>query len=216
MSENNRILKTDDLEYVKNRYNRRIEQHGATFESLNSGNWEKQEARYQVHTNAIVTENAHVLDIGCGLGMYYQYLNQKGVMVKYTGYDIMQPYIDTANEHFSEATFECRNIFEEGIEGKFDTIVMSQVLNNKYKKSDNEKVMKEAIKLAFEHSNVSISIDMMSNYVDYKNEDLYYYSPESIFEYAKSLTRRVSLRHDYRAFEFCIQLFHGNHGGFVQ
>ena len=85
---------------------------------------------------------------------------------------------------------------------------MSQVLNNRYSSSDNFQVMCQAIQLAYNHSNHSVSIDMMSSYVDFENPELYYYQPEEIFKFAKSLTKKVKLLHDYRPFEFCIQLFH--------
>lgn len=93
---------------------------------------------------------------------------------------------------------------------------MSQVLNNKYSHSDNMQVMIETMKMAYEHSKIAVSIDMMSNYVDYKSEELYYYSPEAIFMEAKKITKRVILRHDYRPFEFCIQLYHNNVEGYVE
>jgi len=58
-------------------------------------------------------------------------------------------------------------------------------------------------------------VDMMSSYVDYQDPALYYYSPEEIFRFSKTLTRRVMLRHDYRPFEFCIQLFHASVGPYI-
>ncbi|MFZ1077872.1 MAG: hypothetical protein WAN47_10635, partial [Nitrosotalea sp.] len=45
------------------------------------------------------------------------------------------------------------------------------------------------------------------NYVDYKDKDIFYTSPEIIFKFAKSLTRRVVLRHDYMPFEFCLYIY---------
>ena len=55
-----------------------------------------------------------------------------------------------------------RNIFLEGIAGSYDTVVMSQVLNNRYHKSDNMQVMQRALDLAFQHTRVSVSVDMLS------------------------------------------------------
>jgi hypothetical protein len=55
----------------------------------------------------------------------------------------------------------------------------------------------------------------MSAHVDFQDPNVFYYSPEEIFHFAKTIARRVILRHDYRPFEFCIQLFHGNIGDYV-
>ena len=32
--------------------------------------------------------------------------------------------------------------------------------------------------VCFEHANVAVSIDMMSDHVDFRSEELFYYSPE--------------------------------------
>ena len=46
--------------------------------------------------------------------------------------------------------------------------------------------------------------------VEFRNPDLFYYSPEEIFRIAKQIAPRVVIRHDYRAFEFCVQLYHAD------
>jgi hypothetical protein len=48
---------------------------------------------------------------------------------------------------------------------------------------------------------------MLSTYVDYQEQHLYYYHPEQIFSMAKAISSRVLLRHDFAPFEFCIQLY---------
>lgn len=201
-------LSIDDLDTVKKRYQERIEKFGVSFDSLNSGDEEKQLLRCGAHLSAINKEKSHVLDIGCGLGYFYEFLLKNHSNIKYTGYDIMNDYILFCKKNYVNADFDCRNIFEVGINGIYDTVVMSQVLNNKYSNSDNMEVMCNAIELAFKHTTESVSIDMMSKYVDFEHTELFYYQPEEIFKFAKSLTKKVRLLHDYRPFEFCIQLFH--------
>lgn len=202
------LLDPADLGAVVDRYKTRIREHGLTTKSLNSGGPEKQRLRHQVHASAVLSDQADVLDVGCGLGEFYAYLKSVGWHGRYVGYDVVEPYIAECRQCFPEATFECRNILEAGISCSVDTIVMSQVFNNRYQHSDNVKVSQTAISLAFQSTKTSVSIDMMSSYVDYQNPALFYYEPEVMFKFAKSVTRRVRLRHDYRPFEFCLQLFH--------
>lgn len=210
------VLDPEDASQVVKRYQQRIAQHGPTFASLNSGNAAKQAIRHEVHASALRETVPSVLEIGCGLGDFYKYLVQHGRECLYHGYDIVPEYIEQCRQMYPKAIFDQRNIFLEGISGEYDTIVMSQVLNNRYERSDNVKVMKRALELAFEHTRVSVSVDMISTYVDFQNPELFYYQPEEIFRIAKAIAPRVSLRHDYRAFEFCIQLFHEGVEGFVR
>ena len=211
-----RVLDPDDVNQVIQRYQRRIAEHGATFASLNSGSEEKQAMRQWVHASALRGAQPSILEIGCGLGDFYKYLITQRRDCSYHGYDIVPEYIAECQRVYPQSKFEVRNIFLDGIEGSYDTVVMSQVLNNRYQKSDNLQVMQRALELAFEHTRVSVSVDMLSTYVDFRNPDLFYYSPEEIFRMAKAIAPRVLIRHDYRAFEFCVQLFHQEAGGYLR
>jgi len=210
------VLDPEDATYVVERYQKRIAEHGATFASLNSGSEAKQDIRHQVHSSSLRGVRPSILEIGCGLGDFYRYLLQHLADCSYYGYDIVPEYVEECRRLYPEATFEKRNVFLDGIDGTYDAIVMSQVLNNRYRKSDNMQVMRRALELAFEHTRVSVSVDMISSYVDFQNPDLFYYSPEEVFRMAKSIASRVLLRHDHRGFEFCIQLFHDGVEGFVR
>jgi SAM-dependent methyltransferase len=211
-----RVLDPDDVDRVIQRYRQRIVEHGPTFASLNSGSEEKQTIRQWVHASALRGDRPSILEIGCGLGDFYKYLAGQKRDCTYHGYDIVPEYIAKCRHEFPQAKFEVRNIFIDGIDGTYDTVVMSQVLNNRYQKSDNMQVMQRALELAFKHTRISVSVDMLSTYVDFSNPDLFYYSPEEIFRTAKAIAPRVLIRHDYRAFEFCVQLFHPEAEGYVK
>ena len=210
------LLDPDDVSQVVRRYQQRIAERGPSFASLNSGSEAKQAMRHSVHSTALRGVKPSVLEIGCGLADFYKYLLEHQLDCSYNGYDIVPEYIDECRRVYPQAKFALRNVFVEGIEGTYDTIAMSQVLNNRYQKSDNVQVMQRALELAFEHTRVSVSVDMLSTYVDFCNPDLFYYSPEEIFRIAHKISSRVLLRHDYRAFEFCIQLFHDGVEGYIR
>jgi len=210
------VLHPDDVSYVLSRYQQRIAEHGPTFASLNSGNEQKQALRHGVLASALRGPNPSILEVGCGLADFYKFLLDHKHDCSYHGYDIVPEYIAECRQILPEAQVALRNIFMEGIDGTYDTIVMSQVLNNRYQRSDNMQVMRRALELSFAHSRVSVAIDMLSTYVDFRNPDLFYYAPEEIFRIAKEMAPRVVLRHDYRAFEFCIQLYHADVEGFVR
>jgi len=211
----NNILNEQDIECVRRYYRAGIARFGATFESLYSGSQQKSEVRSRIHASAILRQPAAILDVGCGVGFFYEFLRRHKYKVDYVGYDIMPEYIDVCRKTYPDANFMLRNIFDEGFDAVYDTVVMSQVFNHRYAESDNVAVVKRAIALAFENSRVSVSVDMLSKYVDYENDILFYFSPEEMLAFAKRLTNRVVLRHDYRRFEFTIQLIHDAHGDYV-
>jgi 2-polyprenyl-3-methyl-5-hydroxy-6-metoxy-1,4-benzoquinol methylase len=209
------VLDAEDVRQVIQRYRIRIAEHGPTPASLNSGSSEKQHIRHLVHGSALRGPRPSVLDVGCGLGSFYEHLIRQCRDCNYTGYDIVPEYIEYCRGHFEHCHFSLRNIFTEGVEGEFDTVVMSQTLNNRYQHSDNVRVMQAALRTTFERARISISVDMLSTYADLRRPELFYYSPEEMFAFAKTLTRRVVLRHDYRPSEFCLQLFQQSTEGYV-
>ena len=201
-------LTTEDVAYVRSRYEARIAQEGVTWNTLHCGGPEKERSRYAAHSTALESADASVLDIGCGLGGLYAHLKDRGFRGRYTGMDIVPAYVEKCRIAYPEASFELNNPFGGGIRDEYDTIVMCQALNTRLPVSSNFDVMAFALEQAFKRARYSVSFDMLSTYVDYQDPDLFYYAPEDILAVGKQLTRWVAIRHDYRPYEFCIQLFH--------
>ncbi len=195
-----------DANAVIERYRRRIEQCGPTPASLNSGSVEAQRRRHAVHAAALPSKDVTVLDVGCGVGMFYEFLRQHGFAGAYTGYDIVPQYVERCRQRFPQARFELRNVVAEGIDGTYDAIVFSQVFNNRYQYSDNMQVVEHVLRTAVAHARYSVSIDFLSTRVDYREAHLFYYDPAALLRLGLSLAPRVVLRHDYRPHEFCLQL----------
>jgi SAM-dependent methyltransferase len=197
----------DDAGSIRQWYQDRIKLYGITFESLSAGPLQRERIRHSLHASAMIGPNPAVLDIGCGIGRFYGFLKETGQPCRYTGYDLVPEYLSRCRELYPEITVRERNIPLEPIEGEFDTIVASQVFNHPYSHAPNLEVLQSVLVAAFRACRCSVSIDMLSTYVDYQESHLYYYRPEQVFSMAKAITRRVLLRHDFAPFEFCIQLY---------
>jgi len=196
-----------DKQLINERYNQRFDNYGVDIKTLASGNIKRQKIRYNVITQVGITNNSTVLDIGCGFADYYDYLKQKGIHIKYTGYDINSNFIKICKERYPEASFETTDIQNITQTNKHDYVISSQVFNNKLVKGDNEEIIRNVIKKSYEICNKGVAIDMLTKYVDFMEDGLYYYSPEEIFKFCKTLTKRVLLRHDYPLYEFMVYLY---------
>ena len=194
---------------IVKQYLQRYEKHGIHVDTLKSGGAAKQYIRHTVHAGMFNLEGKNILDVGCGIGMFYEYLRDLPVKIaSYTGIDIVDPFLEANQRHFPEARFENVDIFRDSLNRfKTDVVFMSQVFNNKYKDMDNQKIAKEAMRRFFGLANDGVAIDFMTSYVDYTEDELYYFNPEIMFAFAKTLTRTVALRHDYLPFEFTLFLY---------
>ena len=198
-------MKPEEKEQTIKRYEERLLKYGPSAKALGWKDEEQQYMRFVILSEIGNLNDCSILDVGCGFGDFYEFLKMRGVSVKYTGYDISLRLIEIAKERHPEATFEVKDILEESTDKKFDYVVSSGILNARL--SDNEGFLKGMIIECFGLCNIGVAINMMSNYVDYKQGELYYYSPEAIFTFCKTLTRRVTLRHDYMPYEFTVYLY---------
>lgn len=200
-------MNEQDKNTITSRYRERLQQHGPGIQALASGTTERRAIRFGVLSSIGDLNGASVLDLGCGLADFYAYLQEQGIKVRYTGYDITPEFVTLAAERYPEAKFEVRDIQSQGIPEKFDYIISSQTFNNKLTHEDNLKLMQDVLRICYQACNAGVAIDMITSYVDFQEERLFYYNPEDIFRYAKSLTKRVTLRHDYPLYEFAIFLY---------
>ncbi len=200
-------LSEQDREMIIGRYMARFKEYGIDIRTLNAGKWNKLEIQHTVHASIGDLQDKTILDVGCGLAHYYQFLRNRGLRVNYVGYDIVEPFIETDRKRFPDARFEVRDISRDDIAHRPDYVVMCQVFNNRYSSVNNDEVVKTAIGKAFGAAAIGISIDLKTKYVNYEEEQLYYYSPEEYFSFAKSLTPFVMLRHDYLPFDFTLFLY---------
>ena len=125
--------------------------------------------------------------------------------IKSTRVDINPNLIKIPKEKHLDACFEIKDILIDEINHKFDWALLSGVFN--FKLSDNKSFIQNMFKKMFKICNKGVAADFMSTYVDFKNEDAYYASPEQIFSFCKTISKRVMLRHDYMPFEFCVYIY---------
>jgi len=103
------------------------------FEKVGWGSSESQKKRFEILSEIGDLNNCSILDIGCGTGAFYKYLNDLYHDINYTGIDINENMVRIAKETLPEATFYCTDILnkvENEIRNrKFDYVFLSGVLN---------------------------------------------------------------------------------------
>lgn len=187
------------------RYSERYERLGRNIKTLGWGTKEQQEYRFrQTLDNNINFKNKIVLDIGCGFGDYYNYLNINNIKIKkYIGFDINSDLISEAKKTYQNdiSTFEVENILNTKKTNIADIGIMFGVLNfNLKEKMNNFEYSKKFITKAFALVTDVLIIDFISTNVvsEYPKEDfIYYHSPIQMLEFALTLSNNVVLKHNY-------------------
>ena len=203
-----------DKRKIIDRYNQRFAEFGADIRTLASGTEERRQLRFGVLAEIGLTPGCSVLDLGCGFGDFYGHLSRRGLDCEYTGYDINPTLIEAARCKFPDGRFEVKDIQAEPFPA-FDFVVSSSAFNLPVSDGDNYAFITDILTRCFQHARLGVAVDFLTSYVDFQSPEAFHYSPERTFAIGKSITKRVSLRHDYPLYEFCLYLypdFEGWHG----
>jgi len=190
-------------------YNKYILDKSADFEKVGWGSLESQIKRFDIFSEIGDLNNCSILDIGCGTGAFYKYLNSKYDDIYYTGTDINENMVKIAKETFSEATFLCTDILnnaENKIKNKkFDYVFLSGALNLSI--NNHELIVNNMMRKMFDLSNIGIALNFLSIYADFFSEGECYLDPGKVISEALLIDRKATLRHDYMPHDFTIYIF---------
>lgn len=186
-----------DLEALSKHYGGLVREHGDAPESAQYSDRETQERRMEVLCEIGVTKHSKVLDFGCGTGQLLSFLQRSiGFEGEYVGYDISPEAIDFAQSAHPAGRFEVRNVLENPADETFDFVLVSGVFNNLI--SDNRGFFEAISTRLMAQAKVGYAFNMLSRFVDYLDDGLYYGDPLQVFRFCKEqLSPLVTLRHDY-------------------
>lgn len=187
------------------RYRERFKKYGISPKSLGWKDRKSQVLRFRILSEIANLDKKSILDVGCGFGEFYEFLIKKGYKVKFTGIDIVPEFLEIARKKYPECEFLIKDILQEKFERKFDYVFSSGIFNAKI--SDNYYFLEKMVEKMWSLAKKGISFNMMSDYVDYFDKTLFYYSPEKIFSFCRNLTRKIVIRHDYPLYEFTVYLY---------
>lgn len=196
--------KKERKEYIIRRYNERLKVYGHDPRALG---WFKnrQKIRFKVLSEIGNLNRSSILDVGCGFGDLYGFLNERNLDIDYLGIDINPNLIQIASKVYPDAKFQVEDVLDMKGSDKFDYVFASGIFE--FKLQNQEAFVQNMLKNMFNLSKKGVAADFLSSHVDYKNKDAFYAEPEKIFSFLKILSKRVTLRHDYMPFEFCVYIY---------
>jgi ubiquinone/menaquinone biosynthesis C-methylase UbiE len=193
---------------ISDTYNKMLSSGVDDAERVGWGSVDSQEKRFGVLTEIGDLDNGSILDVGCGLGAFVDYTHKAHLNLSYTGVDINLNMIEEAQKKHSDVEFIHTDITYDGHtlnDRRFDYVFLSGALNLSADKHHDtiEIIMKEMFVLA----NKGVAINFLSVFSDYLTPGEYYCNPVDILQIALSITKRVTLRHDYMPHDFTVYLY---------
>jgi len=200
-----------DLSRIEKLYSDNFSNYGYDARSVGWGNKEKQYLRFSKLMQLLKNEKEifSINELGCGYGEFLKFAeNHKLVISRYYGYDISKEMLEGFKKYITGQNYE---LFHSSIiQTPADFTIASGIFNVKFNAVDSEweDHIKNTLQNMFDMCTVGMAFNLLTSYVDFKNEDLYYADPTVYFDYCKKkFSRKVNLIHDYDLFEWTIHVF---------
>lgn len=198
-------MKDSERDEIIRLYDDRFAEHGYGTATLGWRGVEDQQLRFEVLCDIADLSGARICDVGCGFGDLAAYLEHRFSDISYVGVDITPSLIKEAKQRRPELEFHCVDILQSGFDLRADYFLLSGALNYRFK--DNWGLTTTMISKMWEQSNKGVAVNFLSSYVNFVRPHNYHHKPEDVFGFARSLTKRVALRHDYPLWEFTAYLY---------
>ncbi|MBL4803846.1 MAG: class I SAM-dependent methyltransferase [Alphaproteobacteria bacterium] len=197
------------LENIESLYTENIRTKGETSTAVGWNTAECQELRFDKLSSYIEDDNYSVNDYGCGFGSHLLYLTETlGHKVNaYNGYDISQDMLDAAEKKLSSYEGKLSLIKSPEINTDADYGFVSGTFNVKFDapKADWEEFITNTLNALSAHSQKGFSFNMLTSYVDWEEDHLYYGDPKYWFDFCKiNFSKKVNILHDYDLWEWTI------------
>lgn len=195
----------DEQQRIIERYNERLTNLGETAQALGWRDGSQQHLRFRVLAEITDLSGCSIMDIGCGFGDLLDYVTAAGATgVRYTGTDLNPALIDVARKRHAGASFHATTDLSQFGNDSQDYVFLSGLFN--FKIEDNTGFMHDTVRESFRIAKCGVAFNLLGSYVDFKEEHLFYHQEQEVFDFAKGLTRFVTLRADYPLYEFTVYL----------
>ena len=187
---------------------------GAKTEVLWKGGKQSQVDRFeQILRLAPSLHGCSLLDVGCGFADLYSYLEEHGVSVRYTGFDLCEEMIEVCQQRYPEASFWLGGVIDSPLPpGNFDVAVASGIFN--FSNPDWDAYVVETVKKMFQLSTQAVVVNFLSSFSQSPSSDSYYVEPNHVLQLLmREVSPWVTLAHDYRWNDMTVAVYHRQQRG---
>ena len=187
-------------------YNNLLHNGGCDFEISGWGSKESQDRRFAVLVEVGDLSGCSVLDVGCGPGSFFGFIQEKGIQCGYHGVDINPHMVDLAQGRFPDADFAVLDILSlKQPSPTYDYLVLSGVFN--LSQNRHKEIVEAMIHVMYRMARVAVAFNILSMKADFFEPGEYYARPGEILDFCLTMTRRVILRHDYMTHDFTVYMY---------
>jgi len=200
------------MNYLKiaKHYDECFKKHGDSNLGVDWPNHEDTLIRHEVMSNMIKTNNATILDFGCGLGHFYEFIKSNNLPIQYSGLDINESFVNACKAKYPYLNFYHIDILQNNNIPNFDYIICNGTFTEKRDLTQNEMMefFTSTIKELWSKCNTGLAFNLMSKHVDWEKEELFHVSLDELGWFLKNnLSRNFIIRNDYKLYEYTTYVY---------
>ncbi|NIB43235.1 class I SAM-dependent methyltransferase [Pseudomaricurvus alkylphenolicus] len=193
------------VESISNYYSKLVAEHGNSIESVDWGGRATQRKRFEVLSEIDCLSGKTLLDVGCGLGDFYQYLLEHFSSIDFTGVDITPGMIDVCNYRFPEGQFRLRDVIANPPDQSFDYVFASGLF---YLVHENPySYLQQLVQRLFDLCEIGVAFNCLSNLAGGAEEREFYADPGMVLTLCQNISPYTVLRHDYMSNDFTVYIY---------
>lgn len=190
-------------------HNKMIEKNGYTEKSL-WGSKESQQLRFKVMAELFVSkENFSVLDLGCGLCDFNEYLLKNGFEnFEYTGVEINPLFIEQAKSRNPDINIVFGSVDDLPVDKHWDYVVASGIYNLGSSLEETDDFFISQFSKLYPNIQVGFAVNFLSMYSLNQDHVSIYHNPSIIIDKCTSnFSRYFKLFHDYLPHDFTVFVY---------
>lgn len=194
-----------------------LQTHGDTHLGVGWPNEADAQVRYGVMLGLVqeasISAPVRILDFGCGLAHFYQYILDKGLQhrIQYTGLDVSEKYLELAQAKYPEVPFLAIDVLENpDALPAFDYILMNGVLTQKCTVGFDQMwtYTQQLLQTVYSKAQKGLAFNVMTKHVDWERDDLFHLPLDTLAAFLKeNVSRHVVFRHDYGLYEYTTYVY---------
>src|SRR5579872_305249 len=144
-----------------------------------------------------------VLDVGCGLGDLYDFLDKNFKGFNYLGIDIVPDMIENAQKNYPQAKFELADIYNF-LPGECDYVLASGSLT--FNVSQGKAFYYQMIAQMYRVAKKGVAFNMLDQKYYDPDQDFLLYSPEEVMPVLENITKNYKIIFGYVPGDFTVHL----------
>ena len=182
-------------------------EHGDSFRALNWGSEAGQQRRFEVLANIGEFAGARVLDVGCGLAHFADWLDRHGRGVHYTGLDMAPGLLAAAAARRPELRLVAGSILDQRmlIDEHFDYVFASGIFYT-YREGAAA-VLERSVRRMWEFALQGVAFNALGTYASDQVPGEYYADPDQVLRFCRTLSPSAQLITGYHPRDFTVYLY---------